>query len=105
MWKRLRHMFWPSRHNRYHPQVFSRGGLMTFLAVALAAEGFLVAVVVAQQSGGSFLAAVQQGALISLTNTERAGQKIGALAENKTLDAAAQQKADDMAAKSYFSHQ
>lgn len=101
---KIRHVFVPSRHNQYHPHVFARTGLIAFLAVALAAEGFLVAVVVSQQSGGNFLAAVEEGAVIALTNAQRKSDSLGSLTENKLLDQAAQTKADDMAAKGYFAH-
>lgn len=79
--------------------------MVFFLALVLATEGFLVASLVARQSGGSFLAAIIQSEIISMTNQERADNQVGMLMENKLLDAAAQAKADDMAAKGYFAHQ
>ncbi len=42
--------------------------------------------------------------MIALTNDERSQNSIGGLTENSLLDAAAQAKAADMAAKGYFAH-
>ena len=42
--------------------------------------------------------------LIALTNKDRTAHSVGAVTDDKLLDAAAQKKADDMAAGSYFSH-
>ncbi len=79
--------------------------MVFFLALVLATEGFLVASLVARQSTGSFLASVIASQVMSLTNDARAAQKDVPLTDNKQLDAAAQAKANDMAAKGYFSHQ
>jgi hypothetical protein len=86
------------------PHILSRSLLVFFLAVMLAAEGFLVSDLLAGQSSQNFLAAVVPGEIIALTNSARADNNVGQLAENKLLDAAAQAKASDMAAKGYFSH-
>ncbi len=42
--------------------------------------------------------------IITLTNTDRASQHIGAVKDNALLDQAAQKRADDMLARQYFSH-
>ncbi len=49
-------------------------------------------------------AAVVDSVLVDLTNTDRAAYNLGTLAVNDKLTAAAQAKANDMAAKSYFAH-
>jgi uncharacterized protein YkwD len=49
-------------------------------------------------------ASVVNSVLVDLTNTDRSAYNLGTLAVNDTLVAAAQAKADDMAAKSYFAH-
>jgi len=72
--------------------------------MVLATEGFLVASLVARQSSSNFLAAVIQSEVIALTNGEREQNSAGVLLENPALDAAAQAKANDMAAKGYFAH-
>jgi hypothetical protein len=58
----------------------------------------------ARQTAFNTVAAVLPGEIIALTNTERAQNSVGQLTENALLDAAAQAKANDMAAKGYFSH-
>ncbi len=49
-------------------------------------------------------ASVIDSVLVDLTNTDRAAYNLGSLAVNPKLTAAAQAKANDMAAKSYFAH-
>lgn len=103
-WRRLLNHFLPHHTNAYRPHLLRRGWMVFFLAAVLMTEGFLVASLVARQSGGSFLAAIVQSELIAMTNDERAQNDVGTLAENAQLDAAAQAKANDMAAKGYFAH-
>src|SRR6185437_2992308 len=52
----------------------------------------------------SNLAAVVSSVLVDLVNDDRSANKIGGLTVNPKLVAAAQAKADDMAAKGYFAH-
>lgn len=49
-------------------------------------------------------ASVIDSVLVDLTNTDRVAYNLGTLTVNEKLVAAAQAKANDMAAKSYFSH-
>lgn len=100
----IKHHFIPGAHNAYRPHILNRNWLVFFLAVMLATEGFLVASMMSGQSVHNFLAAVVPGEIVALTNTERESYKLGTLTENKTLAKAAQAKAEDMAAKGYFSH-
>jgi hypothetical protein len=78
--------------------------LVFFLALVLVAEGFLVSNLITRQSSTTFLAAVLPAEVITLTNTQRIQNKVGTVTENTVLDAAATAKAQDMAAKGYFSH-
>lgn len=103
-WRRLRNHVVPHKDNAYRPHLLRRGWLVFFLAVMLGTEGFLVASLVARQSGNNFLAAVLQSNIVSLVNQERVQNDSGVLIEDPQLDAAAQAKANDMAAKGYFSH-
>lgn len=103
-WQWLRNHVVPHHANAYRPYLLRRGWLVFFLALVLATEGFLVASLVARQSGGSFLAAIIEGELIADTNDERQQNNVSTLVENPLLDAAAQAKAEDMAAKGYFAH-
>lgn len=100
----LKHHLIPHEGNAYRPHLLRRNWLLFFLALTLAAEGFLIASLVARESGGSFLAAVIAGDIVSLTNAERLANQAPRLTENKLLSASAQAKAEDMAAKGYFSH-
>jgi hypothetical protein len=52
----------------------------------------------------SSLAAVISSVLVDLANNDRSGEKLGGLTVSPVLTAAAQAKADDMAAKGYFAH-
>ncbi|MBI5457962.1 hypothetical protein HY971_04550 [Candidatus Kaiserbacteria bacterium] len=49
-------------------------------------------------------AAVVSAVLVDLANSDRASNMVGGLTVNPVLTAAAQAKADDMAAKGYFAH-
>ncbi len=77
---------------------------MFMLALALLAEGTLVANLLARQAGHDFLAAIIQSEIILLTNAERAQNNVLAVKENLLLDQSAQAKAKDMARLSYFAH-
>ena len=50
------------------------------------------------------LSAIYASALVTLANRDRAAQNVSELTVNPLLEKAAQMKADDMAAKSYFAH-
>ncbi|MDE2213473.1 MAG: hypothetical protein KGJ34_03045, partial [Patescibacteria group bacterium] len=101
---RLHRWFIPSRHNDYHPHVFARWGLFILTVLIVGVEGFLMANLISQQTGVNFLAAVEPATVIALTNVQRQDNNLADLADNTKLDEAAQAKAEDMAAKGYFSH-
>lgn len=82
------------KHSRLFEAAAIAGGVMILVIVAL---GLRV-------SGPEFSAAVLQSDLIAFTNIERAHSELNALQESAVLDRAAQAKANDMAAKGYFSH-
>jgi hypothetical protein len=103
-WEKFAHHFIPSHHNAYRPHILRKPWLLFFLAVILAAEGFLVANLAVRQSSDVFLAAVFPSAIVSLTNTERTRHSAPLLIEDAQLTHAAQAKAEDMAARGYFSH-
>lgn len=102
--KRLKLLFIPCAENHYRPHILGRAGIMVLVALMLVAEGYLVTSVVVRQAGGNFLAAVESAALIALTNGDRSSYRLTPLTESNLLDIAAQAKANDMAAKGYFSH-
>jgi hypothetical protein len=96
--------FFPTRANAYHPGIFHKESVIAIAAVLLFLQLGYFAFVTVVLHRTSFLAAVLPGLLTSMTNADRAANNAGALMENATLDKAAQLKADDMAAKGYFSH-
>lgn len=80
------------------------GGVATMAASALVISVFLLTsldrVLIATNQYASVIASV----LVDLANGDRVGQNVGALTMNPVLVEAAQAKANDMAAKSYFAH-
>ncbi len=72
--------------------------------MVLTAEAVFVGGALLKQTGIQFLAAVLPGEIIAFTNTERSGVAVGTVVESSLLSKAAQAKAEDMAAKGYFSH-
>jgi len=101
---KLRHLLVPHQGNAYRPHLLRQNSLMFLLGLALAAEALLMANLFARQSGSEFLAAVIQSEILALTNVERAQHNVEVLIQNEILNRSAQAKADDMAAKGYFSH-
>lgn len=95
--------FFPHRDNGYKPQIFAFSSVAVLLVGLALLQGasFLTAHVLFTSD---FFASVLPSALISLTNGDRAQNNLGGLTEDPLLDAAAQLKANDMAAKGYFAH-
>lgn len=75
-------------------------GLLFFLIVSM----FSISLLDTYLLRTSSLAAVISSVLVDLANTDRGVQKLDGLTVSPVLSAAAQAKADDMAAKSYFAH-
>jgi uncharacterized protein YkwD len=101
---RVRHWFVPSSHNAYRPHLLRRTSLGLLLALTLFSEATLLTTLLLREGGGEYFAAVIQSEIVSLTNAERAQSRVGALIENKRLNASAQAKAEHMAALGYFAH-
>lgn len=98
----FRDLFVPTKHNAYQPYLLRRDSLAAFLLIVLVSEGLIIGGALIQPDANA--GAVVASDVISLTNDERSLNNVNKLAENELLDRAAQAKADDMAAKSYFSH-
>jgi hypothetical protein len=94
----------PHKGNNYHPGFFKVATLGALAISLLILEGAYFADTNLLEKHTNFLAAVLPGALLSLTNTDRASVDAPPVAENATLDQAAQLAANDMAAKGYFAH-
>lgn len=99
-----KHLFVPTKANAYRPHLLSKPYLLGLLVIVLAAEGLVVGNLLLRETGHPFGAAVITTDIVSLTNAERAKAGQAVLAEDAGLDAAAHAKAEDMAAKGYFSH-
>lgn len=87
----------PARH------VFGIAGLAAF-SLIIVGSFFFAAFHLRSLVENNQLAAVVSATLVSLANEGREGGQLAPLAVNSLLIAAAQAKADDMAAKGYFSH-
>lgn len=100
----LKDFFIPSAENDFRPGVFR---VISFFLLLWIIVLFFVGAFYIQRailSGEGYLAAVVSTVLVDLTNGDRASFGLHTLAMNPTLVDAAQRKADDMAAKSYFAH-
>lgn len=102
--RKLRRYFIPHEGNDYKPHFFATTSIL-FIAGAMVVV-FLVAVLqyVAISNGNNMMASVISSTLVDITNENRIADGEGTLAMNPVLVRAAQAKADDMAEKSYFSH-
>lgn len=96
--------FLPGHENAFRPHLLRKPWLLFFLTIVLTAESIFVASLLAGQSAYHMLSAVLPGEVIALTNVERSNLGGKVLTENAQLALAAQHKAEDMAAKGYFSH-
>lgn len=74
---------------------------VVFLAVLVVV---LTVIPTVRHSAIDSISAIYGSVLLSLANNDRTTQNISALAVNPLLEKAAQMKADDMAARSYFAH-
>jgi len=96
--------FFPHPRNNHRPHLFSTASVAVLaLAVIVFEAGFLVQTRFVFLRT-NFLASVLPGALVALTNQDRATSGISAVTEDPLLDRAAQAAAEDMAAKGYFAH-
>jgi uncharacterized protein YkwD len=103
--KHLRRYFIPGKHNQYKPHFFrleavlaTAGVIVFFFLAAVSLDSLVI------RSGSSQLGAVVSSVLVELTNTDRTANKLHGLIVSPVLQQAAQLKANDMAAKSYFAH-
>lgn len=96
--------FIPHRENDYRPRFFSVE-VVAMTAIVFGAIFLLALCIPLMQSYTDFLASVYPDVLVSYANEARKDiQNEGALSVNPLLEKAAQLKAQDMAAKGYFSH-
>lgn len=105
LWQRLYGHFVPLEANQFRPASLSRDFLVAVVAVTCVVEGFLLSSLLMQSNVGDFAAAVLKSAVVNLTNAERATLGLRTLESDPYLTVAAQAKAEDMAARGYFSHE
>lgn len=96
--------FLPHRGNRYKPSYFSAASVLTIVVAVLLLEGAYLASTRVLFPNTSFLASVLPSVLADLTNQDRASVDVPPVAIDPVLSEAAQDKANDMAAKGYFAH-
>jgi uncharacterized protein YkwD len=94
----------PHVGNGFKPLLFTATGVGAVIVVLLLVQAayFVQTKIVFTQT--NFLASVLPGVLATLTNQDRAANGIASLSVDAHLSQAAQMKADDMAARGYFSH-
>jgi len=103
VWQRLKDHFIPHPGNDHRPHFFRWETTLSVLLVSLFIEiVFLGQVFLVFPK--NFLAVILPDVIVNLTNGDRAANAAAPLAESGILDAAAQAKAEDMAAKGYFAH-
>lgn len=93
----------PDKKNDYRPHLLRKTGIAVLAILALglfaigAFQNFLF-------THTDFLSAVLPPVLVDLANTDRTSDQLAMLTVNPVLTEVAQDKANDMAAKGYFSH-
>lgn len=102
--KALKRYFIPHEENDHKPSILRPRTVAFVIVIALVVEGVFI-------FGSSYLAPrsklfgiILVNALVDGTNQARASDGLPALQENSLLDAAAQEKANDMVANNYFAH-
>lgn len=97
--------FIPHEGNDYQPDLLQKGaalGILTLLLLTFAVTNIQSILLI---SSDTFSSAILPAVLIDLTNDNRENGSLSELSHSALLDQAARLKAEDMAAKSYFSHQ
>lgn len=103
----LKHHFIPHEGNAHRPHLLHPHNIRDFIGVVFFFELilFVLPILNFTRLAETFnLAAVLPGTLSALTNEQREKNNLPDLVESSILDRAAQLKAEDMAAKSYFAH-
>ncbi len=104
LWRKFTQYFIPSEDNVYRPHLLSKPWLIFFLTIVLTTEGAFVTSFLADYPITGLPAAIVPAEVVAFTNAERVQNNTTLLNENALLAGAALSKAQDMAAKGYFSH-
>jgi hypothetical protein len=103
-WRSVLNHLYPSHYNAHRPHVLRRQWLFALLGLALVSEAIILGHSSFMQGPQVFLAAVVRSDVIQYTAEARVLEGGSQLRESELLNKAAQAKADDMAARGYFSH-
>jgi uncharacterized protein YkwD len=101
--KVLKHLFVPHRGNSFRPHAL-RHKALTFYSVLLIMSQLMFGATMTGPTVTSADAKTVASNVITKTNSVRESNRLQSLAENDTLDAAAQAKLADMFAKNYWDH-
>ncbi|MDB4992361.1 MAG: hypothetical protein JWL75_606 [Parcubacteria group bacterium] len=100
----LHSYFFPHKGNGYQPHIFSAKGVVVVILFLALVEGAVLFDTKVVQHNDNFTASVLPAVLAGLTNDDRTANGISTLTIDSQLNAAAQLKANDMAANGYFAH-
>jgi uncharacterized protein YkwD len=100
----LARLFLPHESNSFHPHFLRTTPVAATLAVVAVMQVAFFTYQLAFLSSGPHVASILPAAIALLTNEARTEEGVTPLAVNATLTEAAQKKADDMVARSYFAH-
>lgn len=104
-WLRTLHThFIPSAENGYQPHFLRLKVATGILALVVTIEALYLAQAFIILPKNSLFAAIFARVLVDQTNENRHSEQLRSLTTNSVLEHAAQMKAEDMAAKGYFSH-
>lgn len=96
--------FIPHHRNHYRPHMLGHRALALYSVMLISLKIFVLSALALGPVEPAFSSAITASNIISLTNASRQEYALAGLKENNILDIAAQAKADDMLARSYFSH-
>src|SRR3989338_5891271 len=101
--RKLKHYLIPHAGNKFKPALLAKESVAIIVLILFVIEGvYVIGTPLLQKTG--FTAAVLPAALADMTNKDRVAAGNAKLVFDANLAKAAQAKANDMAAKSYFAH-
>jgi len=101
----LKKYFIPNEENDYQPYVLRAQSMVRILSVILFLEIIFLVQILFVFPNTNYFASILPSVVVDLTNREREDVQENALTTNVLLEKAANMKAEDMAARGYFSHE
>ncbi len=101
---KLKHWFFPSRSNKFHPVALRPAGLLVFLALFIAITPLYNIITAGKPQVLGYATNININDLFSISNQERSNNGLAALSLNSQLNSAALTKANDMFADNYWAH-